>query len=191
MKKIIATALFVCAFAGSQLFAQQIITREQAEQIAKSKTGVEPLRLERGFQLIVFTPTTWVGQAVGKVGKDFVADVSMLEPIIRVYASPNLETNINTLCESVKKVILKDETKSTLIQAIHEDPFTQASFSQQVPHELNEPRSACNGVIAHFSIEQVRQIHGGDGDQEFFITVIGDSSEQDFRVTRDDFAHLP
>jgi hypothetical protein len=193
--KMKSFAFFLCLFLASQVFAQQIISKQQAEQIARSDVDLPPLTFDAGFRLTVYTPSTWVRHEADKTPGQrsfFVADVSMLSPLLRVYASPNLETNINRLCESVQRVLLKDASRQTVIQPGHVESFVESDYLTTDPYGYSRgPTTSCTGLIAHFSLDQVRQVHGGDGEEEFYITVVGDSYEQDFKVKRKDFEYLP
>jgi hypothetical protein len=148
-----------------------------------------------GFSLRVYTPMTWVEQLAANAAKQYrpftISDITeeMLEPVLRVVVHPDKPTRLTgagmASASSVEHVVLRDEQKRLVLQPLSIEPFTETASSA-----LRD--AAYEGIVATFPLDGVRELRGAKGDKEFFIVVIGATSQEKvFRIKEKHFERLP
>ena len=86
---------------------------------------------------------------------------------------------------SAEHVVLRDEGKRLVVQPISKEPFTDTISSA-----LRD--MAYQGIVAKFSIDDLKELRGPKADGEFLIVVIGaGTTEKEFRVKQKHFVRLP
>ena len=137
-----------------------------------------------GFELVVFTPQTWIAQQASdaaKAGATFSrSDVTqqMLQPLLRVLVLPSSPSSAATHSDSdasaVSGVTIADSARRIVIQPALKESITRQGLA---------------GVIAGFSLRDVGRIRTHD--PEFFVRVSGPNRFKDFRIKQENFANLP
>lgn len=149
-----------------------------------------------GFSVVLYTPTTWVRHHAAVAAKRYQklttedVDEEMREPVLRVVANPDMPRQVTARgardTSSVDHVVLQDKSRKVTIQ-----PISKEAFSTEAKNALG---AALNyqGVNAVFKLEDVRELRGAKGDQEFFFVVIGSTGEEKkFEVKKKHFDDLP
>ena len=147
-----------------------------------------------GFKVTIYTPVTWIKKQASSAAKEYkgfsTSDVTgeMRKPVLRVIAYPNTPTSVTAKgmigTSSVEHVVLRDSKKQIAIQPIHTE-----SFDSEVANAMGG-KKAFRGIRAEFQLEDLKKIRSLDKKQEFFITVVGESVEKNFKVKKDDSPFL-
>ena len=149
-----------------------------------------------GFSVVLYTPTTWIRQQASDSAKRFQqmtpSDVGepLLEPVLRVIANPDMPNTVTAAgmrgTSSVDHVVLQDKDRKITIQ-----PVWKEAFDTEASNALGG-KASFKGLNAKFPLEALREIHGPNGDKEFFVVVIGSSGEEKrFEVKKKHFERLP
>jgi len=148
-----------------------------------------------GFHLQVYTPLAWIRQ----LGSDAAREYRQLsendlgeearEDVLRVTVYPNTPSEVSARgmvgTSSVQHVVLRDESRHTVIQPIFKEEFTEESANAM------GGKATFTGVRVKFPMAAVRELQGRNRDHEFFITVVGNAAEKDFKVKKKHFDELP
>lgn len=192
--------LLVMAFAAPGLAQKANLTpgdiQLAIEKGTKEKKKVHALYLEQvefglttGFRVAVFTPTTWLQTKAAEAATQYkelkVDEVTeeMIAPVLRVIAYPNMPENIRHDGDSCEHVVLRDLSKTKVLQPKSKEPFAenaQNAMGAQVSY---------NGIIAVFELSGLAEIQANS--REFLITVVGSQTEKDFKVKEKHFKDLP
>lgn len=149
-----------------------------------------------GFWVEAFTPTTWLMQQASNAAKKYqvldpAAPVApeLLEPVLRVIAHPDMPKSVSANgmvgTASVEHIILRDESKKIVIQ-----PTWTEAFDEEASNAMGG-KANFKGLNAKFPIAALKEIRGAKGDAEFFITIVGSTSEEkNFKVKEKHFKEL-
>jgi hypothetical protein len=148
-----------------------------------------------GFSLQIYTPISWIEQQAANAAKEYrsfaASDVTddMRESVLRVIVNPDTPTQVTAEgmrgTQSVSHVVLRDESKAIVVQPTFKEPFTK-----EVSNAMGG-KAVYQGVLVKFPLDAVKELRGKNGDREFFVTVIGDNKERDFKVKKKHFERLP
>lgn len=149
----------------------------------------------RGFSLEVFTPLSWIEQLSSNATKEYrafsPADLTRedLAPVLRVVIYPDLPLTLSAssraVSDSVQHVVVRDEAKRVVAQPLAKDQFTQETSNAM------GGRADYAGLRAVFSLEDVARVRAASPDHEFFVTVVGQGSEKNFKIKKKHFEKLP
>lgn len=153
-------------------------------------------RPSTGFSVVLYTPTTWIEQQASNAAKEYrdftLADVDefMRRPILRAVVNPDTPNTVNANgvhgTSSVQHVVLRDESRKTVIQ-----PSDKHEFTTEASNAMGA-RKEYVGLVAEFPLEKLGELRGANGDREFFVTVIGETGEEkNFKIKKKHFERLP
>lgn len=143
------------------------------------------------LQARLYTPSTWIAQQASQAAKEYrpftLKDVTedMRAPVLRVTIMEEQPIN------SFQHVVLRDQTKTQALQ-----PTVKESFLEEVTASswagMFGASTYVQGIRAQFPLDGLRTLRGPQGDQEFFLTVIGVTQvETTFKIKKKHFAKLP
>ncbi|MGE0456243.1 MAG: hypothetical protein AB7O37_21025 [Vicinamibacteria bacterium] len=147
-----------------------------------------------GFAVELYTPLAWIQQQASFAAKQYRTftfdDVSedMLRPVLRILVHPDkpMDSRSSGSASSVEHVVVRDEAKKRVIQPLLKEPFStelQNAFGAKYSFD---------GLTAEFDLEDVQTLINTPGQDEFFVTAIGEgSAEKNFKVKIKHFEKLP
>lgn len=149
-------------------------------------------RQEKGFSINVFTPITWIRQMSANAAKEYRTftrtDVTeeMKLPVMAVVVYGRKGKDYQEIFgESVQHVVIRNESRSMVIQ-----PHSIDSFSDGQQNIFGASEEYI-GKQAMFYLQDVTRLRKESPDGEFFITVIGEKSEKDFKIKKKHFDKMP
>lgn len=87
---------------------------------------------------------------------------------------------------SVQHVVLRDEGQKIVIQ-----PVFKEALVQEVSNAMGG-KATFQGLLAKFPLDALPEIRGRNGDEEFYVTVVGSTGEEkNFKVKRKHFDRIP
>lgn len=145
-----------------------------------------------GFSAELFSVDTWIQNLAADAAAKylpFTKDDLRSEDLVnafRVVAYADKPVNMKDarLAESVTHVVVRDTKKTTALQPESTEPFDDTVGN------LFNAKVELNGLRAVFDWEKVDEIRKSDPKGEFFVTVIGDRSEKNFKVKTHHFEKL-
>lgn len=212
---LVAVVLVAVVFNSSSAAAQMVsLTDEQIEVAiaagAKQKGREQGLDLQdsaasfmaamsntggrQGFTVVMYTPTTWLRQQASNAAKQYRtfarADVTeeMLEPVLRVIVEADKPTHVSgrVAASSVEHAVLRDKKRTTAIQ-----PTYKEAYDDGVANAMGG-KIDLESMQFKFPLEGLQEIRGAKGDQEFFLTVVGErSAEKNFEIKKKHFERIP
>lgn len=146
----------------------------------------------KGFSVQAFTPTTWIRQKAAEAAKEYrefmIADVTedMRRPVlyIIIFASKSKDGE-QIFGESVQHVVIRSESRSKVLQ-----PLKIESFGEGQQNIFGASEEYVGRTVT-FSLEEVQKVRMASPDGEFFVTVIGENSEKNFKIKKKHFEKLP
>jgi hypothetical protein len=168
------------------------VVLSDASAPAASASGGPP-SAAASLALRLYTPETWIQQQASDAARQqrpfTVGDITaeMLEPVLRVVAYPADATRATARGAAdgsvAEHVVLRDDSRRLVVQPLSKTPLTDRS-----------PRDAPGqGLVATFSLADVRELSGPDNDREFLIVVVGygGRSERTFQIGPKERQALP
>jgi PEGA domain-containing protein len=146
-----------------------------------------------GYRVVLYTPLAWIKQQASNAAKEYrpftLADITpdMRQDVLRVVVYPSMPTHViargSYLAHSVQHVVIRDADRNRVVQPIRKDMFTE-----EAQNALGA-KLEYKGVSALFPLSEVEKLR--DENEEFFVTVIGQKGERDFKVKRKHLGRLP
>lgn len=154
---------------------------------------------EKGFSIEAFTPTTWISECAAQAtrqnysfGVENVTD-EMKAPVFYLVVHGKHSTTWDIFDangnaargEPVTHVVLRSENKQLVIEPAKEAPF------QAGDQDVFGSRFEFDGLRVEFSLDDVARVRAASNDGEFFVSVVGEKSEKDFKIKKKHFDKLP
>ena len=156
---------------------------------AMDKSGNSSL----GFDLYLYTPSTWIEYQAAeahhlmRVFKPSDVTDDMKRDVIRVMVHANTPNKVThngmRSASNVDHVVMQDASRKIVIQPIKEEQ------SDEMVASAVSSQFTMHGQVAEFSETDFNTVRG-DGDAEFYVTVIGDKQKKDFKVKSKHFSKL-
>jgi hypothetical protein len=153
-----------------------------------------------GFSAYAWTPLSWVvfqSHERKKIGQELEVTKSMIAPVFRVTAFPDVSTNATTQygASGVEHVVVMSTDQQTVAQPIEKDydAVTMKNLKNLLGWSANYLGWSSNYqmVVASFKLDEVLEIASLDKKSEFFIKIVGTTGEaKKFKVKSKFFKHL-
>jgi hypothetical protein len=198
---ILMGTLFLCAFSSAQTLSDSQVLAAinralsgKHHQIGLTLNDVQTNLLSglacstcktSGYTIFVYTPGSWIELQALQARREMLPfglqDVTfeMRLPYIHILASPSRPEYLNAngmgMASSVHRVVLSSTDRSDVIQ-----PLSESHAEVDSNSALRSFTQASAGAV--FSLRDVERLRSEDPKREFFIVVVGDNKNKDFKV---------
>jgi hypothetical protein len=154
----------------------------------------------KGFSMEAFTPISWISECAAQATRQYLpfalenVDEEMKAPILYLIVHGKHSKRMGNAGgsnggamsgESVAHVVLRSENKELVVQPTKEESFDEGQ------QNVFGARSEFAGMKVEFPLEEVAKLRSTSSDGEFFVTVVGENSEKDFKIKKKHFEKLP